>query len=889
MAKIKIIFSLLAFFLVPEIHSQDFTYNCGPLEKDCVSFEYYGELNKNDAPHGEGIIFFEDGGEVSGTFFNGELLRGKASRPDGSGYEGEYKDWEPHGFGKLIYPDGSIYEGYWKSDKQHGEGILINSGVGYSDDGVYIKEYRGTFKENQMTGIATVIYSDGRTYEGKLLKGSPEGYGELIFPDKKNVYKGEWKKSKYHGLGVITNGNSRTEGRWKDGKKDGYFKISYGDGGSFEGFYTNDKRSGQGKSVLPDGTTYEGRYLNGMMNGYGELITVDGNTQQGTFKDNILVSGTRITKQNKQTYTRIGAFNEKGSLQGEGTVLITLDDHPNNRTFYYSKNFKNGSPTGRGVKQWIDAMYSGGKELYLFNYSGNLVEGVIDGFGVITAMNAPDIKDLRSNSIFYSADFTEIYRGEFKQNKYEGQGVFTQDLGFEDFKSITTGSFRDMTPHGKVTWEFENKRDGSKTRFKGNMVDGSKQGYGEENFIYEEATESYKGNFKDGRKWGKGVLTLIDNTSGDRLIIEGNFNQNSLLDGYGSMTYPSGAKDSGYFENGLLVEGTMTGALGVMWDLEPLVIESFLDDSPARASGLLIGDKILAVKGENSQWIDLMNTNLIRSPLRQKSNSQLDIKIQRKIGNLTEEKIFSVANKTIKKNRVKDESKLRDSPRIALIIGNSNYQSSKLDNPINDAELMKKSLEDKGFQTILKLDTNKEDFKRAVWEFGDLIEESGPNTTALFFYSGHGMQVNGENYLIPLGANIKRLREAEVEAISADEIMNALAIAENGIKIMILDACRDNPFKSFTRNLQQGLAKMDSPTGTIIAYSTAPGRTALDGGFDYDNSIYTKSLTESMDVYDLKIEEVFKRTRREVERTTEGDQVPWESSSLLGDFYFNQF
>ena len=140
-----------------------------------------------------------------------------------------------------------------------------------------------------------------------------------------------------------------------------------------------------------------------------------------------------------------------------------------------------------------------------------------------------------------------------------------------------------------------------------------------------------------------------------------------------------------------------------------------------------------------------------------------------------------------------------------------------------------------------------------------------------------------------MGANIKRLREAEVEAISADEIMNALAIAENGIKIMILDACRDNPFKSFTRNLQQGLAKMDSPTGTIIAYSTAPGRTALDGGFDYDNSIYTKSLTESMDVYDLKIEEVFKRTRREVERTTEGDQVPWESSSLLGDFYFNQF
>ena len=105
---------------------------------------------------------------------------------------------------------------------------------------------------------------------------------------------------------------------------------------------------------------------------------------------------------------------------------------------------------------------------------------------------------------------------------------------------------------------------------------------------------------------------------------------------------------------------------------------------------------------------------------------------------------------------------------------------------------------------------------------------------------------------------------------------------------MILDACRDNPFRSFTRSIKQGLAEMDSPTGTIIAYSTAPGRTALDGGFGFSNSVYTKSLSDSMDVYDLKIEEVFKATRREVEEVTDGEQVPWESSSLLGDFYFNQ-
>ena len=223
--------------------------------------------------------------------------------------------------------------------------------------------------------------------------------------------------------------------------------------------------------------------------------------------------------------------------------------------------------------------------------------------------------------------------------------------------------------------------------------------------------------------------------------------------------------------------------------------------------------------------------------------------------------------------------------RIALVIGNSAYKDAPLANPANDARLMAKTLGGLGFEVIEVLDANQKAMKRAVRDFGARIERAGKDTVGLFYYAGHGVQVKGENFLIPVGAPIAREADVSIEAVSAGAILEQLSFAKNRLNIVILDACRNNPFKRSFRSASRGLARMDAPTGSIVAYSTAPGRVASDG--DGQNGPYTEALARAMQRPGLKVEDVFKLTRRQVIASTAEQQVPWESSSLVGDFYFS--
>src|SRR5262249_17299377 len=154
-----------------------------------------------------------------------------------------------------------------------------------------------------------------------------------------------------------------------------------------------------------------------------------------------------------------------------------------------------------------------------------------------------------------------------------------------------------------------------------------------------------------------------------------------------------------------------------------------------------------------------------------------------------------------------------------------------------------------------------------------------------FYYAGHGMQVKGSNYLIPIGAEIRGEDEVEVEAVDANYVLARLATAGNRLNIVVLDACRDNPFaRSFRSSAGKGLGAINAPTGTMIAYATAPGSTAGDG--DGDNGLYTGALVEAMKRPGVKLEDAFKLTRAEVVGKSAGQQTPWESSSVMGDFYF---
>jgi len=221
--------------------------------------------------------------------------------------------------------------------------------------------------------------------------------------------------------------------------------------------------------------------------------------------------------------------------------------------------------------------------------------------------------------------------------------------------------------------------------------------------------------------------------------------------------------------------------------------------------------------------------------------------------------------------------------RLALVVGNSAYQTAPLKNPINDAEDMAATLKKLDFKVILQKDADHRTMEETIRYFGRQLKNGG---VGLFYFAGHGVQVEGRNYLIPVDAKIESVSDVKYEAVDAGRVLGKMEDAENQLNIVILDACRNNPYARTFRSEQRGLARMDAPTGSLIAYSTAPGEVASDG--PDRNGIFTKYLIQHMMVPDLSIENLLKRVRIDVAKQTNGRQIPWESSSLMGDFSFNQ-
>ena len=219
--------------------------------------------------------------------------------------------------------------------------------------------------------------------------------------------------------------------------------------------------------------------------------------------------------------------------------------------------------------------------------------------------------------------------------------------------------------------------------------------------------------------------------------------------------------------------------------------------------------------------------------------------------------------------------------RIALVIGNGRYKDSPLINPINDARAMATALAAAGFKVTTRENAGRDVMQAALRDFGDALRNGG---VGLFYYAGHAVQVKGRNYLIPIDANIEREDEVAYGGIDANQVLDKMESAGNRLNIVILDACRNNPFARSFRSAGGGLAQMDAPVGTLIAFSTSPGSVASDG--TGGNGLYTRYLLEAMRVPGARIEDVFKHVRTKVRQDTQGKQIPWESTSLEGDFVF---
>ena len=219
--------------------------------------------------------------------------------------------------------------------------------------------------------------------------------------------------------------------------------------------------------------------------------------------------------------------------------------------------------------------------------------------------------------------------------------------------------------------------------------------------------------------------------------------------------------------------------------------------------------------------------------------------------------------------------------RIALVIGNGDYShSGKLKNPVNDAEVMASTLESLDFKVIKEINADKEKMELSIYEFSKKLNEYN---VALFYYAGHGIQVGGRNFLLPTDAVLEDKIAAEFEAIDVNKVVSQFERHPNNTNIVILDACRNNPFKSFSRGGETGFSAIPAPSGTIIAFATGEGSTASDGLGD--NGLYTSVLSDEMKK-PQRIEDVFINTRIKVRQISNAEQSPQEWSQLTGKFYF---
>lgn len=222
-------------------------------------------------------------------------------------------------------------------------------------------------------------------------------------------------------------------------------------------------------------------------------------------------------------------------------------------------------------------------------------------------------------------------------------------------------------------------------------------------------------------------------------------------------------------------------------------------------------------------------------------------------------------------------------PRFALVIGNSRYVEAPLTNPGNDANAIAEQLRHMGFTVTLKLDATRKEMLETIQSFGGNLAK--PKGVGLFYFAGHGAQLNWRHYLIPVDAAIEQVSDMQTQAIDLGLLLDNLARASNLMNVIILDACRDNPFGRNVRVEQKGLSQIDAPPGTLLAYATSPGNVAADG--TGANGLYTEHLLQEMRTREVKIEDIFKRVRLYVRRQSGGGRFP--GRALLSKRIFTSF
>ena len=446
--------------------------------------------------------------------------------------------------------------------------------------------------------------------------------------------------------------------------------------------------------------------------------------------------------------------------------------------------------------------------------------------------------------------FTDVngskYVGEWKNDNFNGKGTETLADGNKH-----VGDYKDGKRSGQGTYTFA---DGDK--YVGKWKDGKFNGQG--TYTYANG-DKYIGEFKDGNASGKGTKLFLANNEfkGSKYVGEW---KDDMFNGQGTYTFADGSKYVGEWKD-----------------------DKFNGQGTEYASnGSIINQGLWAdgrfVRSAPVQQVTVSNQELerLRAEAAEAKRKQAEAEEKMRVAE-------QQAQQTIQTWPVTPQSAVPIGKRVALVVGNKNYKVRPLNNSLNDADDMSHSLRTSGFEVIDLRDATLPQMRTAVRQFGDKLLTYD---VGLVYYSGHGAEVKGRNYFIPVNADIRREDEIADQSLDVSLILEKMSTAGKGVNILIVDACRNDPFGRSFLSTSRGLAQMDAPRGTIIAYATSPGKVASDGDPRERNSPYTKHLVKAMQSPNKPIEQVFKEVRRAVQDETKNKQTPWENTSLSGDFFF---
>jgi hypothetical protein len=879
--------------------------------------KYVGQY-KNDKQDGEGIMYYADGTTLKGYWSNG-VYAGTA-KPGYNATTGCISGDCDNGYGTWVWESGDKYVGNWKNLQREGSGTYY-----FSNGDVYI----GEWKNGKFEGYGTYTYKSGKKDQGYWSANTFLGANKTNTNVKSGCISGDCDNG--YGTWVFESGEKYV-GNWVNMKRKGFGTNYWVSGDWYRGDWLDDKKNGQGTYQYKNGDKYVGQYLNDKMDGEGTFFYANGTVQKGFWANGSYVgsNNTNVSKEGcisgdcdegygtwvfKSGEKYVGNWKNK-LRNGFGTNYFVTGE-------WYKGNWKDDKRHGQGLNyyangekydgQWSDDKKQGyGTYTYLDGTSqtgmwelnkyvgtgknnyGCISGDCINGYGVYTWESGEKyVGYWKSNKrsgqgTNYWADGW-IHDGEWKDDKKHGYGTQTSPQGEKKTGFWDNGTYKgaNIAQSGCISGDCQN---GSGTyvhtsgdKYVGLFKNGTYEGQGTYTYV---TGDYYVGELKNGKFEGQGTYYMVK--TGEKYV--GAF-VNGTYNGIGTYYYSNGQIKAGLWKNGEYAGSTQKNLAKpeVSW-LTPGYASSETDKSDAQV-------KICIKSAEEPQNVQIFVNNelQVNNATRGFSvvSSNCDYTIERSIKLKPGDNNLKVV---VENGAGKTESSIRtiklntstniNEKRYALIIGNSSYPSAPLKNPVNDATDMAAELKKLGFEVMVYTNAKQKEMLEHIRNFGAKLTAN--KGVGLFFFAGHGIQMKGENYLIPVDASIEKEQDIEYESVNLGRLMGEMDAAKNELNIIILDACRNNPFaRSFRSGSGNGLAVPSStPMGTYIAFATDPNNVASDG--TGRNGLYTQELLKALSIPGLKIEDVFKKVRQSVYKESNEKQKPWDNSSIFGDFYFKK-